>query len=160
MKILKINISNEDSNNKNLDKNIHYPKYVNEFRKKISRTQLYINNDYEIVLIGWEPGAKSSIHNHANLGCIYFTILGELVEERFDTKTLDLIQIQNLLLNDVEYIDNDIAYHRIGNTTKKYSFSIHIYSPQILFVKMLKIIIKVIKIHSLWKTFLHILKNQ
>lgn len=126
----KINkIQTKDSNFDSMKNKIEYPIYIEDFKTRISRTKLFENNDYEIVLIGWEPGAKSTIHNHASRGCIYFSILGDLVEERYNTETLDLMQTENLLLNDVEYIDNNLAYHKIKNTSNQYSFSLHIYSP-------------------------------
>tara|TARA_B110001469_G_scaffold107083_1_gene107158 strand:+ start:73 stop:579 length:507 start_codon:yes stop_codon:yes gene_type:complete len=96
---------------------------------KICRTKLYENKNYEIILISWLPGAKSHIHNHSDNGCLYRVIDGTLIEEQYHPETLELIKLQNILPNDVDYIDNTTSYHRMINQDKTMAYSLHIYSP-------------------------------
>jgi hypothetical protein len=96
---------------------------------KICRTKLYENKNYEIILISWLPGAESHIHNHSDNGCIYRLIDGTLIEEQYHPETLELIKLQNVLPNDVGYIDNETSYHRMINPDNQMAYSIHIYSP-------------------------------
>lgn len=117
------------TNLKSLENKVNIPRYIEPFDRKISRTKLFENDYYEIILIGWEPNAKSTIHNHSNNGCVFFLIQGDLVEEVYDTKNIELISISNILKNEIGYIDDTIGYHRMKNANNTYSFSIHIYSP-------------------------------
>jgi len=125
------NTNNTDSisTNKTLENKIKPPIYIEPFNNKISRTKLFENDYYEIILIGWEPNARSTIHNHSDNGCLFFLIRGDLTEEVYDTQHIELIYTRNILKNDVGYIDDTIGYHRMINTKGSYSFSIHIYSP-------------------------------
>lgn len=117
------------TNLKSLENKVNIPRYIEPFDRKISRTKLFENDYYEIILIGWEPNAKSTIHNHSNNGCLFFLIQGDLVEEVYDKKNIELISISNILKNEFSYIDDTIGYHRMKNSNNTYSFSIHIYSP-------------------------------
>ena len=96
---------------------------------KFIKTKLYENKNYEIALMTWGPKIKSPIHNHSQNGCIYKIINGVLIEECFDTSSLNLINIGTLIPNDIGYIDNSIAYHRIINDELQFAHSIHVYSP-------------------------------
>jgi len=94
-----------------------------------SRRIIHQVNDFDIVLIGWQPGQLSPIHDHPTNGCIVYPISGTLSEWRYDQ---DLNQISNCHLSSPSYtyIDNGICIHKLGNEDRhENAVSVHIYSP-------------------------------
>ena len=71
----------------------------------------------------------SYIHDHPEGGCILKVLQGELIEHKYDTKNLELLEVLNHNKGSIGYIDNTIAYHRVGNDSKEKAISLHIYSP-------------------------------
>ena len=106
-----------------------WEKYQKFSKMNYERNLIFRDKNYEIFLICWDYNQFSPIHNHADNGCLYKVIQGQLSEFKYDVNTLSLIESSNLNKNFVSYIDNDIAYHKIGNDLKEKAMSIHIYSP-------------------------------
>lgn len=90
---------------------------------------LFRNKQVELLLIVWPPSYQTKVHSHPKGGCISKCISNKLVEERYNTKTLDIIEKKNFNKNDISYIDNKLYYHKIINDTDKFAYSLHIYSP-------------------------------
>ena len=100
--------------------NIDFKKYYINNPIKYEKKVLYKNEDYELVLINWEKGSFTNLHNHPDNGCVLKVLDGKLYEIN-DKKT-------PLILNksDINYkLKND--YHRIIALEK--SYSLHYYSP-------------------------------
>jgi quercetin dioxygenase-like cupin family protein len=93
--------------------------YINNpinYEKKV----LYKNKDYELVLINWEKGSFTNLHNHPANGCVLKVLDGKLYE--INDKKSPLI----LNKSDTNYkLRND--YHMIIALEK--SYSLHYYSP-------------------------------
>ena len=106
-----------------------WEKYRNFNKKTYERNLIYRNKNYEIFLICWDRNQFSGVHNHSENGCIYKVLEGQLSELRYDTKDLSLLECSNLTKNYVSYIDNNTAYHKIGNESREKAVSLHIYSP-------------------------------
>lgn len=90
---------------------------------------LFRDNKVEMLLIIWPPNYQTKVHSHPEGGCISKCINNKLVEERYNTKTLDIIEKKKFNKNDISYIDNKLYYHKIINDTDKFAYSLHIYSP-------------------------------
>ena len=97
--------------------------YNNNYNKHL----LYKNDLLDCYLIFWNKNAQSSIHDHSQNGCYYKILKGSLCEYVYNDK-LELIRLNNLLNNEVSYIDNNIGYHKMINDNI-FSVSMHIYSP-------------------------------
>jgi len=94
-----------------------------------SRQIIHQINDFDIVIIGWQPGQMSPIHDHPTNGCIVYPICGTLSEWRYDEK-LNQIAACKLSSPDYTYIDNGICIHKLGNEDpSENAISVHIYSP-------------------------------
>ena len=90
---------------------------------------LFRDKKVELLLIIWPPNYETKVHSHPDGGCISKCINNKLVEERYNTKTLEIIEKKNFNKNDISYIDNNLYYHKIINDTNKFAYSLHIYSP-------------------------------
>ena len=89
---------------------------------------LMVSRDkFDIFVLTWKPGVATKIHNHPQTGCIYKLVSGNLVEELFDTTTLNQTKSTPLSIGDTGYIDDTIGYHSIKNPGLTPAVSIHIY---------------------------------
>lgn len=96
--------------------------------KTYRRKVIYIDDDIEIIVIGWDKGQSSAIHDHPENGCIYRIIEGEMVERLYNK---DIVEEQTKILKKGEIgnmMDNQ-RYHKMENRTNERASSIHIYSP-------------------------------
>lgn len=85
---------------------------------------LYLNEVFEIFLIVWDNNVKTKLHAHPKKGCIMYLIDGCLIEDRVtDTHTL----CTRIDPGHNGYIEDKIGKHSI--TSKKVSYSVHIYAP-------------------------------
>lgn len=131
------NIKNHLKTNKDLSYARHYLEEYNtdewmdkvyfDPNNKYTRNLLYRDGDFEIFVICWNPNQESKIHNHSNRGCLMKTLQGELLNEVY-TKNLKLLNIGHIYKGNVQYIHDDIGYHKIANGNQE-TVSLHIYSP-------------------------------
>lgn len=87
------------------------------------------NDDMKTVLIHWKPGKFSSIHGHPAGGCLFKVLKGSLVEKRFTPDAEEeFMAMSTFSKGSMAYIDDDMAYHSVGNPFDSSAISIHIYS--------------------------------
>jgi cysteine dioxygenase len=96
---------------------------------KYKKNLVYRNEDFEIFVVCWSQKQGTVIHDHADNGCILKVLQGELIEYKYDPKSLKLKESYNLPTGSVSYIDNNCSYHKIINNSSINTVSLHIYSP-------------------------------
>jgi cysteine dioxygenase len=101
--------------------------YVSLSDECYTRNYVFRSADFEVIVLCWQRGQGSPIHNHANRGCLLRVLAGILSEERFLEDGSQ--STQNYLNNHITYIDNSIGLHRIRNNFSQTAISLHIYSP-------------------------------
>tara|TARA_Y100000590_G_scaffold278643_1_gene312835 strand:+ start:3913 stop:4392 length:480 start_codon:yes stop_codon:yes gene_type:complete len=117
-----------------------YSNVINDF-DSFKNDERCINNQYikikvvesdwfECFLIVWKKNAVSKIHDHSENGCLYKVISGCLREEQFSNINLNKLSEKDLDEGCINYIDNQIGYHRMSNQNSDISVSIHFYSPK------------------------------
>jgi len=117
-----------------LDKYIDNSKYDNYKKIKIQITKP--DDNFDIYLIAWPRKSKSLIHDHADNGCVFKLLEGNLIEELYTPKMIDnnktimsIIHKKIVNIGDVSYLHNSIGYHKIISNYPYCSYSLHIYSP-------------------------------
>ncbi|KAF5865566.1 hypothetical protein ETB97_003410 [Aspergillus alliaceus] len=113
--------------------------YHNDPSKNYTRNAIEnINRKANILLLVWNPGKGSPIHDHANAHCIMKVLAGELTETVYHPPKLEGDQTSPLKLkhqnryhaNQVTYISDDIGLHRVHNPSpNQVAVSLHIYTP-------------------------------
>lgn len=111
----------------------HYTRYRVDLPPQVT--------DFDMYLIWWDYGQMSPIHDHAENGCIFTILDGELTEKRYtrmsDADTQDecsnefSLQYERVFpLGNTLYITDDIGYHALGNANNQMRWvSLHVYSP-------------------------------
>ncbi|KAK9462126.1 RmlC-like cupin domain-containing protein [Lipomyces oligophaga] len=96
-----------------------------------------MNEKANLLVLVWNPGKGSLIHDHANAHCIMKILQGELLETLYKQPSPSappqaMQQTKTSLYseNDVTYIADDIGLHKIMNPNPdKIAVSLHLYTP-------------------------------
>ncbi len=90
-----------------------------------------VKNEFlKVVLIHWKPGSTSKIHGHPSGGCVFKVLAGKLEEKRFSPDSLQThLATSEVHTGSIAYIDDDLAYHAVGNPFNESAISIHAYTP-------------------------------
>ncbi|RYG52953.1 hypothetical protein EON66_09275 [archaeon] len=99
-----------------------------------ARNLIATNEDFTLMLLCWNAGRASPIHDHPGHGCWMRVVDGSVTETRYrcDGELNKMVQTSFAQANagDVIYIDDNIAFHKVGNPSEtELAFSLHLYSP-------------------------------
>lgn len=106
---------------------LDYKNWVSFNRYSYKRNLIYRDNNYEILLLCWNPYSFAKIHDHSQNGCILKLLSGNIIETKYDT-SLNIISSNLINPNNISYMSNEIGYHSINNLNKC-AISLHVYSP-------------------------------
>ena len=131
--------NNELKNMENIIKNYvgeDWKNYKKFCEKGYTRNLAFRNERFEILVICWNKGQSSPIHDHPVNGCLVKILKGTLVEECFQMKDdnpilTDINKITSVDINNsISYQEGKTGLHRIINPSEtECSVTIHIYSP-------------------------------
>jgi predicted metal-dependent enzyme (double-stranded beta helix superfamily) len=99
---------------------------------KYTRNYISSSSSYELILVCWEPGHNTPIHDYNFQQAWIHPVQGMLREERFifDVFTSALIKVSSVKLEkgDFSFMNNVGGIHRYTNVSKERAMSIHLYS--------------------------------
>lgn len=106
-------------------------KELTKFLENPETNHVLVQNDQiKMVLIRWEKGSSSSIHGHAEKGCVFKVLQGEVEETRHSLENPDTLLSKNTYFKDsIAYIDDHIGLHRVENKSDQQAITIHLYTP-------------------------------
>ncbi len=89
---------------------------------------------YTLLILCWNAGKESKIHNHPCDGCFIKTLRGCIRETLYKTneETDEIKQINNRFFseNQVSYMSDHIGLHKIGNPNRDIpAVTLHLYTP-------------------------------
>lgn len=89
-----------------------------------------VNNPLlKVVLLHWKPGTFSNVHGHPAGGCVFKVLKGRLREKRYTPNgSQRLMSVSTLQSGAMVYIDDDMAYHAVGNPYSTSAISLHVYT--------------------------------
>jgi cysteine dioxygenase len=92
------------------------------------------NKNYTLLMLCWNSGRESSIHDHPCEGCFIKTLRGCIRETRYEMlPEVDQIrksQVKFFNEGQVSYMHDSIGLHKIGNPCKDIgSVTLHLYTP-------------------------------
>jgi len=96
------------------------------------------NGKYNLILVCWEGGHKSTIHDHSNCHCFMRQLKGSLDEIRYDwpdpkapdDAPLTETSRSKLCCPGVSYMNDEIGLHRMENASQvERAVSLHLYCP-------------------------------
>ncbi|CAK4086483.1 unnamed protein product [Aphanomyces euteiches] len=89
------------------------------------------NETYALMLLCWNKGKYSPIHDHPSDGCWVRHIQGAVHEVRYRNVGTHLEEISQALVTEgVTYMDDLIGLHKIGNPSdSEDAITLHLYAP-------------------------------
>ena len=107
------------------------PLQLERFMKNPETNHVLIQNDLlKVVLIHWKPGKYSNVHGHPAGGCVFKVLHGKIEEKRFTPDSnSDLLAVSTYERGGMGYIDDQMAYHAVGNPFSTSAISLHVYTP-------------------------------
>lgn len=101
--------------------------------KTYTRNLIYQQpGQFTLLLLCWNPGCESKIHNHPCHGCYIKTISGVIREVQYHVDGDDIMPKRTKFFTEgqVSFMCDDIGLHKVGNPCKDTgSISMHLYSP-------------------------------
>ncbi|TYZ63257.1 hypothetical protein PybrP1_009448 [[Pythium] brassicae (nom. inval.)] len=100
--------------------------------KNYTRNLIATDNEaYALLLIVWNRGKYSPIHDHPCDGCWVKVIAGAVNEVRYQNQGGKLAETSNITLRaGVTYMDDSLGLHKIGNPSESAdAVTLHLYSP-------------------------------
>ena len=98
-----------------------------------TRNCLMRNNDYEIILLCWDKGAKTAIHGHGGENCWVYQVSGTVEEIRYTNINDSIKESERLALNPgrISFMHDRMGYHAIQNISNDKAMTLHIYASPI-----------------------------
>lgn len=96
-----------------------------------TRTCVHRNDDFELLVICYEPGQRTSIHDYDSQTAWIHPVAGELVEERFASLPdggIELMQERHLTPGVDDVITNGAAIHRFINPGPERAVTLNLYA--------------------------------
>lgn len=94
------------------------------------------NEDYELILLCWEPGQETPVHDHNGEECWVYALKGDMEEIRYQDSTKATERIteskrSKMLEGSVAYMDDNLGYHSLHNRTQERALTLHLYMKPI-----------------------------
>lgn len=94
-----------------------------------TRNCLQRNQEKEIILLCWEPGQKTPIHNHNGQNCWVSQLQGSITENLYQNYNQQYNLTNSISLEEgkCSFINDEMGWHNLENHSNKRSVSLHIY---------------------------------
>jgi cysteine dioxygenase len=98
-----------------------------------TRNCLMRNDDYEIILLCWDKGAKTAIHGHGGENCWVYQVSGTVEEIRYTNINDSINESERLALNPgrISFMHDRMGFHAIQNISNDKAMTLHIYASPI-----------------------------
>jgi cysteine dioxygenase len=110
-----------------------FQRYAHWTAGKYTRNLVGYNASFTLLMLCWDRGQESPIHDHAGSHCFMKILEGELHEVRYEEKEsgkLALKSITQMQEEEVAYIDDHQGVHKMVNPSlDRGAISLHIYIP-------------------------------
>lgn len=115
--------------------------YMNWEKGKYTRNCLYRSKTFELLLLCWDTGASTPIHDHGGEHCWVYQVAGNLKEKKFTctNSTLSEIGERVIAAGNTSYMFEKKGFHLLENKHKQKAVSLHIYARPIQSCKVFNI---------------------
>ncbi len=101
------------------------------------RRRLFLNNEWEILLLNWLPGQKTAIHDHGESWGATLVLMGELMERQYRWHGAGLpmeVREENALGTRQVTVETQDTIHTVANQGAVPAVSLHLYSPPLRYL--------------------------
>jgi cysteine dioxygenase len=104
-----------------------------------TRNCILDTEEFELILICWNQGQQTQIHDHGGEECWVKIIEGELKETIYKQNEVGEVHLVKTTVskkNEITYMKDFMGFHRLENESKKRSISLHLYAKPIRTCRM------------------------
>ncbi len=108
--------------------------YCSWSNESYTRNCIVENEKFELILLCWEKGQFTPIHDHGGEECWVRVIEGEFRETIYKESELgELSEVRSAIskTNEITYMIDFMGFHRLENLSEKRSMSLHLYAKPI-----------------------------
>ncbi|WP_237275090.1 cysteine dioxygenase [Tenacibaculum ovolyticum] len=108
--------------------------YTSWSKESYTRNCIINNEKFELILLCWEQGQITPIHDHGGEECWVKVINGEFREKIYkenDVGELNVTKTTISRVNEVTYMKDFMGFHSLENISNKRSMSLHLYAKPI-----------------------------
>lgn len=108
--------------------------YISWSNECYTRNCIFENDQFELILLCWEKGQKTPIHDHGGEECWVKIINGEFEEIIFKTSENGELEVENSFIlkeDEISYMIDFMGFHSIENIFDGRSMSLHLYAKPI-----------------------------
>mmetsp|Transcript_127985 Transcript_127985/g.190673 ORF Transcript_127985/g.190673 Transcript_127985/m.190673 type:complete len:799 (-) Transcript_127985:48-2444(-) len=111
-----------------------WTQYAKFAKGRYTRNLIAYDEKFTILLLCWEKGQKSPIHDHSGSNCWVKVLDGEVEESLYDLAedglTTTLRSCRKFQPGAIAYINDSYGVHKMGNANEdRVAISLHVYSP-------------------------------
>lgn len=102
--------------------------------EKYTRNCLYKDEQFELLLICWDAGQETSIHNHDGEDCWVCVLRGEMEEVFYSLDQSNGLKEEGsrfILPHQLSFMNDKIGLHKLVNSYQGKSVSLHVYAKPI-----------------------------
>ncbi len=91
-------------------------------------------DDFELLLLCWNPGDSTPIHCHGEQRCWVYQVSGrmkEVIYKENEDNNINPDSERRLKSGDICYMDDSLGYHTLHNNSDARSMSLHLYARPI-----------------------------
>jgi len=116
-----------------------FENYCSWSNESYTRNCIIKDERFELILLCWEKGQKTTIHDHGGEECWVKVIQGELRETLYnmdEAGELKMVKSTISKTGDISYMIDFMGFHSLENLSNKRCMSLHLYAKPIRNCKM------------------------
>jgi len=106
--------------------------------KEYTRVCLYEDLEFELILLCWNPLAKTAIHNHNKQNCCVFFFDSPFRETIYCKEGQEELQVNEIQKGGISFMNKINACHSLQNLSDKHVMSLHLYNRPIKKCEIIK----------------------
>nr|WP_321231837.1 cysteine dioxygenase family protein [uncultured Psychroserpens sp.] len=113
---------------------INFTPYESWSKKRYTRNCMYKDTDFELILLCWDQGQETAIHGHDGEDCWVYLLEGMLEEVYYTVDNDSYLReerSEKILPNKFSFMNDKIGFHKLKNTFRGKSISLHLYAKPI-----------------------------
>ena len=111
-----------------------FEEYCSWSDKSYTRNCIYDDDKFELILLCWNEGQGTPIHDHGGEECWVKIVEGEFRETIYNSNEKGEFKALKSTLantNDITYMIDFMGFHKLENLSNKRSMSLHLYAKPI-----------------------------
>lgn len=111
-----------------------FSNYTSWDSDRYTRNAIFKNEHFELILLCWEPGQETPIHDHDGADCWVYHVAGEIEEQRYadlNAVKQDEFTLAKAQAGDLCYMHDKLGLHSLHNRGQERAITLHCYAHPI-----------------------------